>query len=282
MLNPMKLKHIFSVLLIALILSSTGIVAGNCNALGRAQSNRVQQAAPLQQDSGDALGRAQQAAPLPNDTNGYVRVLPAAPAGFGAQSFVPLQSDFGYYPWLEGPDRKVDMSPDSFPPNQGTDDYQIIFHAIGHEVDSYLGSALVLAGDQNEDGYDDIMAYCHNPNEVRLYFGGNPMDTIPDFTIPVADGWGGFFPIELGDLNGDGDTDLVFAWEETSNDPSEVYIYYGGDLLDDQVDKTLVSDLGSWVSDDGFGYGLSIGDVNGNGLIDLCVGAPNYYLPGGG
>ena len=286
MLNPMKLKHIFSVLLIALILSSTGIVAGNCNALGwvqsnRVQSNRVQQAAPLQQDSGDALGRAQQAAPLPNDTNGYVRVLPAAPAGFGAQSFVPLQSDFGYYPWLERPPLRTDMPPDSFPPNQGTDDLTLLFNAVGWDTLCQFGRSLCLAGDQNDDGYDDILASSLVPPTVRLFFGAptGQMDTIPDMIFPLNPGIGdpgnGILANELADLNGDGDTDIVFRGNYSPQN-EEVRVYYGGDLLDDEVDLIMKSDQPG----DEFGIPISSGDVNGDGYADLAVGANAYYISG--
>ena len=145
-----------------------------------------------------------------------------------------------------------------------------------------LGRSLCLAGDQNEDGFDDIIAYCDDPPEVRLYFGGDPMDTIPDMIFPMQPGdWTGLMPTELADLNGDGDVDIVVEWEPNWQ-YQEVYVYYGGALLDSIVDLVLVCDEGSASNGEGFGYGMSCGDVNGDGYDDLAVGAPNYFISGGG
>ena len=98
------------------------------------------------------------------------------------------------------------------PPNEGTDDYEILFNAVGPLYFSNLGHYLCLAGDQNEDGFDDILASCNEPDQVWLYFGGNPMDTVPDLTFqnPEAPGFG-IMPTELRDLNGDGDVDIVIT-----------------------------------------------------------------------
>ena len=185
-----------------------------------------------------------------------------------------------YYPWLEFPSRRVSIHPDSLPPNQGTDELTILFNAIGPYENSMLGRSLCLAGDQNEDGFDDIIAYCDDPPEVRLYFGGDPMDTIPDMIFPMQPGdWTGLMPTELADLNGDGDVDIVVEWEPNWQ-YQEVYVYYGGALLDDEIDLVLVSDEGADYA--GFGYGMSCGDLNGDGYYDLAVGAPNYIISGGG
>jgi len=182
-------------------------------------------------------------------------------------------NDYYYHPWLEYPYYKPEMQ-GPLPPNSGTDDYEIIFNAVGPNPDSYLGRALCLVGDQNNDGYDDIIAYCNNPPEVRLYFGGDPMDTIPDVIFPTQPGWAGFFPLELSDINGDGEPDIVFGWEPNSF-YQEVYIYFGGALLDTIRDLTLLSDETYFA---GFGYGMSCGDVNNDNISDIIIGAPNYYI----
>jgi len=188
-------------------------------------------------------------------------------------------NDYYYHPWLEYPYYKPEMQ-GPLPPNTGTDDYEVIFHATGPNPESMLGFSLCLAGDQNNDGYDDIFAYCDDPPEVRLYYGGDPMDTIPDMTFPMQPGeWTGLFPLELADLNGDGGIDLVVEWEPNFW-YSEVYAYYGGELLDNEIDLVLKCDEG--VSPTGFGYGMSCGDINGDDYYDLVIGAPNYIISGGG
>ena len=162
------------------------------------------------------------------------------------------------------------------PPNQGTDDYEILFHTTGPYDNSMLGFSLCSAGDQNGDGYDDIIAYCDNPPEVLLYYGGYPMDTIPDVVFPTQPGWSGFFPLELADLNYDGDTDIVFGWEPNSF-YQEVYVYYGGAILDTIKDWILISDN---TYNAHFGYGMSCGYINGDCITDLVIGASGYDIPG--
>jgi len=193
-------------------------------------------------------------------------------------SFEP--NDYYYHPWLEYPYYKPEMQ-GPLPPNSGIDDYEIIFNAVGPNPGSYLGGRLCPAGDQNNDGYDDILAICIIPPEIRLYFGGDPMDTIPDVIFPTEPANWIFFPIELADLNSDGDIDIVHGWEP-SWQYQEVYVYYGGAQLDTIKDLTFVCDEGSTSSGEGFGYGMSCGDVNGDNISDLAIGAPNYFVSGGG
>ena len=193
----------------------------------------------------------------------------------------PLQTPYtfanSYYPWLERPSPRIDMPPDSLPPNQVTDEYVILFNAVGPNPGSMLGRYLVSAGDQNGDGFDDILATCIDPQEVRLYFGGNPMDTIPDmvFPSPVGSTWL-TLPTELADLNSDYDTDIVIASAFGMNHDT-VYVYYGGVLLNNTIDLRLL-DNGSIEPGGYFGGYMSCGDLNRDNCYDLAIDAPNYYV----
>lgn len=60
----------------------------------------------------------------------------------------------------------------------------LLWHLPGN--DSMHVRALGAPGDLNLDGYDDVMilrtkANNSTPSYLELYFGGNPMDTTPDF-----------------------------------------------------------------------------------------------------
>ena len=181
-----------------------------------------------------------------------------------------------YYPWLEFPSRMVEFNPDSLPPNEGTDDYIILFNITGPNPGSMLGRYLVSAGDQNGDGYDDILADCNNPDEVRLYFGGNPMDTIPNFVFQkLGSGWFGVMPNILCDLTGDDYIDIIIHWGQ-SIVSDYVFIYYGGEDLD-TIPDIIIADNNSSIPGAAFGGFMSCGDINGDDCYDLAINAPNYY-----
>jgi len=158
------------------------------------------------------------------------------------------------------------------------DDYQCIWHTSGATDTSGLGHKLVAAGDQNMDGYDDILVANWGTGEVFLYFGGNPMDTIPDMVFTEEHIYNfGYLPLECRDLNGDTYPDFTIGSDcERAN--SEVYVYFGGPLLDNQADLVLEPDTNHIGSSTHFGEYTSMGDFNGDGYDDLIIGAP-FYLP---
>ena len=89
---------------------------------------------------------------------------------------------------------------------------------VGDSSDSY-GMMIESAGDINNDGYKDVWVYQFRNRDyteyepmssVYLYYGGNPMDSIPDFIITDT-----IFAIaNMGDMNQDGFDDFV-VWGNT-------------------------------------------------------------------
>jgi len=122
-------------------------------------------------------------------------------------------------------------------------------------------------GDVNGDGYDDILAYKPIYNEPYfpglLFFGGSPMDTIPDLQILPGMVGGG----AIGDVNGDGYCDLV---AETYGSPSK--IYFGGAEMDTVPDEVILGMSGNPI---GISK-ISDGDINGDGFSDILCDVAGY------
>jgi len=76
-----------------------------------------------------------------------------------------------------------------------------------------------------------------------------------------------------GDVNGDGYSDVIVGANGYSTNTGRVYIFFGGNTVDNTADVTMTGDsvyqnFGSSVS--------SAGDVNGDGYSDVIVGAYGY------
>jgi len=157
--------------------------------------------------------------------------------------------------------------------------YTCIWHTTGLQTNSKLGRGLVSAGDINHDGYDDILAMAWGEKKVYLYYGGNPMDTIPDIVFSEHAGpydQYTYLPKECRDLNNDGYNDIAIGGINIELGGSCVYVYFGRPDLDDEYDMIFLHNAGA------YGQDLSMGDINGDGISDLVVGAKNSVTDGFG
>jgi hypothetical protein len=149
---------------------------------------------------------------------------------------------------------------------------------------AFLGSSVSGAGDVNGDGYDDILMGGYNgfggeQGIARVYLG-SPSGPL---TSPAWTRTGDHLLAHLGtavagagDLNGDGYADVVIGEPDYDRNPEEsvgrAYVFRGS-AAGLEVDPSWFAEgdvpfvmIGSAVG--------SAGDVNGDGIGDLLVGAP--------
>ena len=171
-----------------------------------------------------------------------------------------------------------------------------------------LGSSVSSAGDINGDGIDDLIISAPNASvndffsdegEAYVVFGTTEgFDSELDLTS--LNGSNGFTIIGIdnddrlggsvsnaGDINGDGIDDLIISAPNASvndffSDEGEAYVVFGTtEGFDSELDLTSLNGSNGFTiigidNDDRLGSSVSsAGDINGDGLDDLIVGAPN-------
>ncbi len=150
----------------------------------------------------------------------------------------------------------------------------------GQAAGDYFGWAISTAGDVNGDGYDDIIigaynndAGGNNAGRAYIYFGGATMDFVADIIITgqaVSD-FLGTSVSTAGDVNGDGYSDVIIGANGSNGgaiDGGRVYIYFGGETMDNIADITITGTVASnFLGTDV----ATAGDVNGDGYSDVIV-----------
>lgn len=127
-------------------------------------------------------------------------------------------------------------------------------------------------GDVNGDGYADVLVsqpwWNNNQGKAWLYFGGNAIDTIPDWIV-TGNSVGDWFGVEIaggGDLNHDGFKDFVIgAWGRSVNGAYSK-VYYGGST----VSETPRICFSQSKLTQRLGVPFLLNDLNGDLLDELC------------
>lgn len=170
------------------------------------------------------------------------------------------------------------------------------FTFVGINSYTNMGKAVSSAGDINGDGFDDLIFASHD-GEVYVIFGkATPFE--PVIGIPDIDGDNGFSikgissidslgrsVHSIGDMNGDGYDDIIVSDYRAENygpenDSGESYVIFGkGTPFSPSLDLNSLDGTNGFIipgldPDDRSGWSVSgAGDVNGDGLADIIVGA---------
>lgn len=143
-------------------------------------------------------------------------------------------------------------------------------------------------GDQNDDGYDDIMvsslyndAIGPRTGQAYIFYGGAPTDTMPDFIITGLDSLDDFGVDIEGpfDFNDDDSPDFVVGAVQAGGywyKPGEGYVFYGGALLDNVPDWTV---SGGHPMEFFASSVAALGDVDRDGYDDALYGGYNHHIP---
>lgn len=161
-------------------------------------------------------------------------------------------------------------------------DGSLLFTVFGEALADELGSSVTGAGDVNGDGYDDVLVGIPgsdlggtNSGAARVISGQNGAVLYTLVGDSSFDRYGSSVAA-CGDLDADGVSDFAVAALEDDfggNDSGSVYVYSG-------QTAALLYRLDGENAEDDFGAGVAdAGDVNGDGISDLIVGANAYGNP---
>ncbi|MBT6149350.1 MAG: T9SS type A sorting domain-containing protein [Gemmatimonadetes bacterium] len=175
-------------------------------------------------------------------------------------------------------------------------------HVLGPAANAFIGAS-VTQGDINGDGLGDLVvgvpfaSPSGRPQAGEVYVVYGDSNQAPSLDLSIAagllvihgdlDGGQLGWPVETGDVNGDGFDDIIAAATKASPPgiikAGRAYIIHGGATLADTIDlRSTPADVTlTGGIDHELGSAIATGDVDGDGLDDLVISAsqaPSYGL----
>ena len=158
-----------------------------------------------------------------------------------------------------------------------------------------IGGAVAPAGDLDGDGFDDILlgtaAFSLNVTEGQAFLFYGPISGHRTSASAEAIIRGTFFSESLGasvasagDVNQDGTNDIIIGaphFPLNSQGPGRAYVFYGP-VFGAQSAASADAILFGEAINDSFGTSVArAGDVNGDGIADVVVGAEQIFTNNG-
>jgi hypothetical protein len=157
----------------------------------------------------------------------------------------------------------------------------------GTEPNGHFGWSVASAGDINGDGFGDVIVGAADAvglsGRAYVFLGSaSGIVTTASATLAPPDPMGNFGTVVagVGDANGDGYADVAVGAPNANTTAGRTYVYLGGPSgVGTNAARVLDGPGGIGGA---FGYSIAgAGDVNGDGLADLIVGADNAAMSNG-